>query len=115
VDDGPNNSSLGALMDRILRGDNRNDPAVAKLTEDPGIKAALEAHRMSKAAEVQAQLHNTIDGTDERKLCGWVTVAVWEDETGKVSQSLIGDSESTFFEMKGYLHDAVWTAAHADH
>ena len=101
-------------MDRSLRGDNMNDPVVARLTEEPGIKAAIEAQR-SKQDDVQATLHDAIDGTDGRKLCGWVTVAVWEDENGKVTQSLIGDGRSSFFEMKGYLHDAVWTAAHADH
>ena len=101
-------------MDRSLRGDNMNDPVVARLTEEPGIKAALESQR-AKHDDVQTTLHDAIDGTDDRKLCGWVAVAVWEDETGKVTQSLIGDGQSSFFEMKGYLHDAVWTAAHADH
>ena len=101
-------------MDGSLRGDNMNDPIVVKLVEEPGIKAALEAQR-AKAGDVCTTIHDAIDATDERKLCGWVTVAVWEDTTGKVSQSLIGDGESSFFEMKGYLHDAVWTAAHADH
>jgi hypothetical protein len=102
-------------MDRSLRGDNMNDPVVARLTEEPGIKAALEAQRATAEGDARSTLHDAIDTTDERKLCGWVTVAVWEDEAGKVSQSLIGDGQSTFFEMKGYLHDAVWTAAHADH
>jgi hypothetical protein len=102
-------------MDRSLRGDNMNDPVVAKLAEEPGIKAVLEAQHSATEGDVRSTLHDAIKSTDERKLCGWVTVAVWEDEAGKVTQSLIRDGESSFFEMKGYLHDAVWTAAHADH
>ena len=102
-------------MDRSLRGDNMNDPVVARLADEPGIKAALEGQRANAGGDVRSTLHDVINSTDERTLCGWVTVAVWEDEAGKVTQSLIADDQSSFFEMKGYLHDAVWTAAHADH
>ena len=101
-------------MDRILRGDNRNDPAVTSLTEEPGIQAMLESRRLSKEQEVRDTIQEAIKSTDDRKLCGWVAVCEWEDENGKVHQTLIGDSESTFLEMKGYLHDAVWTAAHVE-
>lgn len=101
-------------MDGNLRGDNRNDPIVARLMEQPAIRATLESRHPELTQEVQAQIQAAIESTDDRKLCGWVAVAVWDNPVGKVSQTLIGDGESSFLEMKGYLHDAVWTAAHAD-
>lgn len=97
-----------------LRGDNRNDPVAYAVAEEPGIKAALEARRAAQQEKMQQAVGEAIQATDERKLAAWVAVAVWQDENGALGQTVIGDDHSSPLELKGYLHDGVWTAAHAD-
>lgn len=96
-----------------LRRDNRNDPVARAVAEDPGIKAALEARRAAQQQKMQQAVCDAIQATDERKLTAWVAVAVWEDGDGRLCQTVIGDDHSSALELKGYLHDGVWTAAHS--
>ena len=99
-------------MGRDLRGSNHSDPTVQKLVNDPAMKSALDAHsKMEGAREV---IGSILEATDDRKLKGWVTVAVWEGEDGQECETVIGDGHSTHIQQKGYLHSGVWVNAHAD-
>ena len=95
-----------------LRGDNRNDPIALAVAADPEIATAIANARHEK---MQRSVSQALQATDDRKLAGWVAVAVWEDETGQIDHSVVGDQNSSFLELKGYLHDGVWAAAHTDH
>ena len=99
------------MRDNGLRGDTRNDPIGQAITAAPEMEPAFELRRRQK---MQDAVCEAIQSTDDRKLCAWVTVAVWEDEDGTVSHSLVGDDHSSFLELKGYLHDGVWAAAHTE-
>ena len=100
-------------MSEGLRGDNRNDPIAGAVAANPGIKAVLDQRRVSKVEAMQQAVCDAIQATDDRKLCAWVAVAVWENEDGTTSHSLIGDDQSSPLEHKGYLHDGIWVAAHS--
>ena len=106
-------SEEGIVGERRLRGDNRNDPILEMVTNDPGVAAVLDS-RSASYAEMQACVGDAIQKCDGRKLLGWVAVAVWEDADGTISESVIGDEHSSPLELKGYLHDGIWTAAHAE-
>jgi hypothetical protein len=95
-----------------LRGSNHNDPTVEKLVGDPAVKSALDAR--SKMDGARGVIQSVLETTDDRKLKGWVTVAVWEDESGKESETVLGDGYSTHIQQKGYLHSGVWVNAHAE-
>lgn len=91
----------------------RNDPGMQAIAGDPEVAAILDEKRQERSApnDVLAQ---AIAATDNRTLKGWVTVAMWEDESGRVSQTVMCDDNSSPLEIKGYLHDAVWATAHAE-
>ena len=55
-----------------------------------------------------------IAATDDRKLKAWVAVAVWEEADGSECETVMADDHSTNLELKAYLHDGVWMAAHTD-
>lgn len=99
------------MPDQRLRGDNRNDTMAQAVARDPEIATALEARRQER---LESAICDAIQSSDDRKLAGCVTVAVWEDEQGRLSHSIIGDGHSSFLELKGYLHDGVWAAAHSE-
>ena len=100
------------MIERMLRGDNRNDPVVEAIVTDPAITTAIAKTRHEK---MQRTVSQALQATEDRKLAGWVAVVVWEDETGNIEHSVIGDQNSTFRELKSYLHDGVRAAAQTDH
>ena len=100
------------MADHGLRGDNRNDPIALAVSAEPEIATAISR---SRHEQMQRSVSQALQGTDDRTLAGWVAVAVWEDESGKIEHSVVGDQNSSFLELKGYLHDGVWAAAHTDH
>lgn len=91
-------------MRKDLRGSNHNDSTVKKLIDDPEVKMA----------HVRQAIENALTLTDDRKLKGWVAVAVWEDEDGREIETVVGDGHSTHIEQKGFLHSGVWVNAHVD-
>ena len=95
------------------RGDNRNDPLVDEIVTDPEITMALTAQRTSYDRMKEAVGH-AIQETDGRKLKGWVAVCVWEDADGNEERCLLGDDHTSGLELKGFLHDGLWMAAHTD-
>ena len=99
------------MSETRLRGDNWSDPMREALAEDPGIRAVVEE---TQVESMQRAVTKAIQTCDDRKLAAWVAVAVWEEEDGKISHSVVGDDHSTFLELKGYLHSGVWAAAHAE-
>ena len=90
----------------------RNDIGMQAISGDPQINAIVEERRDQSSAK--SALTQAIAATDGRALKGWVTVAMWEDESGRVSQTVMCDDDSSALEVKGYLHDAVWASAHAE-
>jgi hypothetical protein len=82
---------------------------------DPGIVATLDEGRRKRYQDMQDVVSDAIQKTDDRRLKGWVAVAIWEEEEVPSALTVIGDRDSSYFELKGYLHDALWVAAHADH
>ena len=101
----------GMMTEPRLRGDNWSDPLRETLTEDPAIRAVIEE---TQHESMQADVTKAIQTCDDRKLAAWVAVAVWEDDDGNISHSVVGDDHSTFLELKGYLHSGIWAAAHAE-
>jgi hypothetical protein len=82
---------------------------------DPGIVATLDEKKRKRHQDMQDAVAGAIQTTDDRRLKGWVAVAIWEEEETPSALTVIGDRDSSYFELKGYLHDALWVAAHADH
>lgn len=102
------------MAENGLRRDNRNDPVARAVASHPGVAAAIDA-RKSTHEEMQQKVSDAIQDTQARKLTAWVAVAVWENEDGTMSHEVVGDDHSSFLELKGYLHDGVWAAAHTEH
>ena len=96
-----------------LRRARRNDIGRKVISNDPEILAAMSELRRAAHKTMQDSVATAIQKTEDKKLKAWVAVAVWEDDDGDVSQTVMGDDHSSYFEVKGYLHDAVWTAAHS--
>ena len=103
----------GPMGDGRFRGDNRNDPIHDSITSDPGIKAVLEQRRPVQDEAMQDAVCDAIQNIDQRKLCGWVAVAIWDNGDGSTSHTVIGDGHSSGLELKGFLHDGIWEAAHS--
>ena len=61
------------------------------------------AHRIAEALE---------DVTGPGQLVGWAAVAVRRRSDGSTETFVCGDPSSSDLEIKGYLHSAVWEAAH---
>lgn len=101
-------------MSEGVRRAPRNDPGLRAVSNDADVIAAMEQLRQASADKAQTVVSQAIACTDERTLKGWVAVAMWEDESGNVSQTVMGDDHSSSLEIKGYLHDAVWATAHAE-
>ena len=76
-----------------------------------GIQTMVERRSYERARQ---SVGEAIAATDDRKLKGWVAVAVWEDADGSECETVMADDHSTNLELKGYLHDGVWMAAHTD-
>ena len=106
-------SEEGPVGEARLRGDNRNDPVRESLQNDPGIQTVLEKRWPARDETMEQAVCDAIQSMDERKLCGWVAVAVWENEDGTTSHMVVGDGHSSPLELKGFLHDGVWEAAHS--
>lgn len=96
------------------RGDNRNDPLAQKVMDNPAVKEIAEAHHGETYDRHHEEIGAAIDQSDGRRLKGWVAVAVWEDVDGTEGETLFADGDSTSLELKGYLHDGVWMAAHSE-
>ena len=102
------------MSDGLMRGDNRNDSMAEAVMTDPGVQAAVAAHHDDLYDRMQDAIGDAIDKTDSRTLKGWIAVAVWEDEEGTEGETMMSDNHSSPLELKAYLHDAVWMAAHAE-
>ncbi len=97
-----------------MRGDNRTDPIATQVMVEPGVQAVAEATRERSYDRMQNAVAEAIQNTDGRKLKGWVAVAMWEDADGNEEHTLLADDSSTPLELKAYLHDGIWSAAHAE-
>lgn len=53
-----------------------------------------------------------LSGTSD--LVGWAAVAVRQGADGSTTTYVCGDPDSSDLEVKGYLHSAVWQAAHQE-
>ncbi len=92
----------------------RNDLGLRAVSNDADVMAAMDQRRQVPKDEAQTVVEQAIACTDERTLKSWIAVAIWEDESGRVSQTVICDDHSSNLEIKGYLHDAVWASAHSE-
>jgi hypothetical protein len=100
-------------MGSELRRNDRNDPVVRDLASDETIMQALSDRSRSRKKSMRDRVEAALT-TEDKRLVGWVTVAVWEDGDGKMTESVMGDEHSSPLEVKGMLHDAVWSTAHAE-
>jgi hypothetical protein len=82
----------------------------ASLGEDLAeMNHAVDQKRL--AASVGSCLHELAGGGD---MVGWAAVAVRREADGSTTTYVCGDPDSTNLEIKGYLHSAVWQAAHQE-
>jgi len=96
-----------------LRRNDRNDPVVTSLADDPMVIEALNQRTQTQRKSMRTAIQAAFE-TEPKRLKGWVAVAIWEDEDGRSTQTVVSDDHSTTLEIKGMLHDAVWNAAHAE-
>lgn len=85
-----------------------DDPGLKAALEDPGIQEVIRSRRAVESVE------RAIQETSGKQLKAWVTVALWEDEDGGQTETVIKDGHSNFYEIRGLLHDAVWSTAHEE-
>lgn len=82
--------------------------AVETLGEDLAvITSALE-----EAHGAQPKMEKLLEGMAEGEVVDWVAVAVHRMPDGTTKTCIHGHPERTALQVKGLLHDAVWTAAH---
>lgn len=94
-----------------LRWQQRSEVADGLKEELPAMQGALTENRRSACAEkIGEALEEASAGPGE--LVGWAAVAVRRLEDGATETYVCGDGASTDLEIKGYLHSAVWEAAH---
>ncbi len=96
-----------------LRRNDPNDPVVKMLKDDPVVMEALNSRTQTLRKSVTGCLEGAL-AQDGKKLKSWVAVATWENEDGTVTETVMSDEHSTPLEIKGLLHDAVWSSAHAE-
>lgn len=51
---------------------------------------------------------------ESRPICDSVVVNVWTDVHGRQSLEVVSNREMSVLEAKGFLHDALYTLAHAE-
>ncbi|HJR45659.1 MAG TPA: hypothetical protein VJ927_08650 [Actinomycetota bacterium] len=74
--------------------------------ELPAMQAALET------TAFEENVKGVLEDCAEGELVDWVTVAVHRLPDGSTTTSICGPSGRTDLQIKGLLHDAIWTAAH---
>ena len=93
-----------------LRWHQRSE-AEAKLGSDlPRMQAAVSKNQRNICAQRIGDALEDISGPGE--MVGWAAVAVRRRPDGAIETYVCGDQGSTDLEIKGYLHSAVWEAAH---
>lgn len=94
-----------------LRWQQRSEIAEGLKGDLPAMKEAVTANRRSICAQkIGEALEEAASGPGE--LVGWAAVAVRRLADGSTETYVCGDATSTDLEIKGYLHSAVWEAAH---
>lgn len=93
-----------------LRWQQRSEVVKELKSELPRMNEAVSKNRRTICAQTIGDALQDISGTGE--LVGWVAVAVRRQPDGSTETYVCGDPASTDLEIKGYLHSAVWEAAH---
>jgi hypothetical protein len=97
-----------------LRGDNRSDPVLKTVLNDPDVVAALDSRTQTMRRRMRDKVESALQSTDSRKLKGWVAVAVWEDEDGTVTEHVASDDHTSVLEVRSLLTGALWAASHPE-
>lgn len=101
-------------MQNRFRRDNRNDPMLQKILNDPDVVALLDGPTRAMRRRMRDKVERAIQATDTRRLKSWVVVTVWEDEDGTVTENIASDDHTGVLEVRALLHGAIWSAAHSD-
>ena len=101
-------------MENRFRRDNRNDPMLQTILNDPAVTAALDERTHAARHRMRQKVEKALEATDARKLKSWVVVAVWEDAEGAVTENIASDDHTDVLEVRSMLHGAIWTAGHND-
>lgn len=86
-----------------MRHERRSTTMPGLAAELDDMVSVIERHRNGNAAEPK-----------ERRLMQTVTVMVWQEADGSETVTVVGDPEMTTLQMKGALHDGLYTVAHDD-
>ena len=93
-------------------------PENLRWSERETIRGTLgpDLHTMEESVS-NNRLARSIDGALEElcsdgEMVGWAAVAIRRNADGSTTTYVCGDPQSSDLEIKGYLHSAVWQAAH---
>lgn len=93
-----------------LRWQQRAEVAEQLDSELPAMREAVSKNQRNICAQRIGDALEDLSGSGE--LVGWVAVAVRRQADGSTETYVCGDPSSSDLEIKGYLHSAVWEAAH---
>ena len=88
----------------------RHDRKVA--VEALGDDLAVIRSALDEAHGGESAVQETLSGMGEGELVDWVAVAVHRLPDGTTTTRIHGHPDRTALQVKGLLHDALWTAAH---
>lgn len=95
-------------------------PENLRWSERDSIRDALGPDLQTMEQSVSSnRLARSIDGaleelSGEGEMVGWAAVAIKREADGSTTTYVCGDPTSSDLEIKGYLHSAVWQAAHQE-
>ena len=75
------------------------------------MQQALETSATGRSA-FEESLASLLAGSEEGQLVDWVTVAVHRLPDGSTTTTIHGAVDKSDLQIKGLLHDALWTVAH---
>lgn len=81
------------------------------LAEDlPAMKEAIAA--APDPSSFDEKVSRLLDESEDGELVDWVTVSVHRLPDGSTTTSIHGAVDRSDLQIKGLLHDALWTVAH---
>ena len=93
------------------RWDQRERVSEALAEDLPAMQEALNAAASNRSGFAES-MSALLEGSEEGQLVDWVTVAVHRQPDGSTTTTIHGAIDRSDLQIKGLLHDALWTVAH---
>lgn len=97
-------------MAETSRWDQRTKVSEVLADELPAMQEAINA--AAEPSSFDEKICRLLDESEAGELVDWVTVSVHRLPDGSTTTSIHGAVDRSDLQIKGLLHDALWTVAH---